>query len=188
MDPKTFELFLISCMRSAPDVDRALTNIGVSGEDAAKAGELVESHGFCEVTHKADLYRRFLGNPVSVTPDITTAPESAFYGSNVLHYQFSTWPEFDFTVREDKSGFAWGLSFERRPGASVPLLEVASSLRPWSFVTSEVNACFSDRNVEDAWNDWEDISYQIPEKVAGPPKHYLLQFDFKLLQNVMLFE
>jgi hypothetical protein len=184
LDRRLFQLYLLSRMRAEAAVVEALRRLQASSEDLGAAAAAAEEAGFEGPFHSASLYTQVLGAPAASAPDVAPVANPAFAGSLLHRYHLELWPELDFVVRETRDGQPWGVGFARPPGASAPPLSSLQDLAPWRFVEEEVAARLAGRKSEDAWSGWEDLSCLVPVTPGGPPRRYLLGFDFNLLQTI----
>jgi hypothetical protein len=183
MDERTFQLYLLSHMRSKECVRKALVELDASEEAMRQAYQTADQLGF-EATHAETLYTDALGSPTSSAVDLSIDPSSPFAGSLLLRFSLSAWPGFDFALRAHPTGYAWGRCFVRPLEVATPLLTAVGDLIPWRFVETEVANAFGPSKSEDAWAGWEDRSYLIPGSIGGPARRYLLRFDMALLQTI----
>jgi hypothetical protein len=182
-----FQLYLLSRMRASARVDDALRALGATRGDLSLSALSAQRMGFEEPGHSTDLYRAVLGEPHTVEPAHDIAADSPFVGSRILRFSLSSWSDFDFSVREHPSNYAWGVGFERAHAAVIPTLQSVVDLAPWGFVEAEVTARLGEPTRTDAWSDWEDLCYSSLD-AAGVMRRYLLQFDFNLLQNISVLD
>jgi hypothetical protein len=184
MKARTYELYLLSQMRAEDRVAAAVAALGASKVDFLDARREAEAAGFETTGHAARIYRDVLGSPVRIEPEPDPNLTGTFVGSVRLHFKLSSWPGFEFVVRETPAGQAWGMGFFRASGEHAPTIESMRDLAPWRFVASEVTGRWGPARVEDGWTGWENLSYTLPRRAGGPPARCLLGFDLDLLQTI----
>jgi hypothetical protein len=188
-DLETFQLYLLSGMRCRPLVERSLQALQASRADLAASGQRMAALGFDTPGHGVDLYRAVLGPPVAVGAPDHLGPTSPFHGSQELRFRLPLWPALDLVVNAHPAGYAWGRGFDRRRDRpQPPPLHSVADLQPWTFVIEEVTRRFGTPHREDAWSDYEDLRYSVPQAAGGAARAHLLRFDHRLLQGVTPWE
>jgi hypothetical protein len=189
MDIEAYELFLLSKLSDARSVDAALRTLKARPGAIAEAARQMESLGFGDAVHPADLYITTLGQPLSVTTLTDIPKTSRFVDSRLLRFHLPLWPDLDFRVKVDTAGHAWDMGFFRSPAnPAMPPLRDASDLRSWRFVSEDVTQIFGVPRREDAWTGWETLWYTISDGHGVRNRRYLLAFDLNLYQSILLVE
>ncbi|TKC99775.1 hypothetical protein [Polyangium fumosum] len=179
---REFELYLMSLMTGKEKVESVLASLGSSveamEEAAARAAKTV---GFFElIPRELPAYVRFIGPPLDTTIEPGIDDNSPFAGSVRHRFHLPTWPDFDFILRTDGDGSAWGPEFIRAAHAVPKAPARARELLPWTFIEREVRDRFGPYAREEAWEFNQIVTY-VEEGGATEIK---LTFDLALLQQV----
>jgi hypothetical protein len=184
LDQRGFQLYLLSRMSAKPLIAAALRTLGATEAESLDARGEALSLEFETPGHPAQLYRGVLGAPAAINRDLRIASTSPFAGSCALRFRLPLWPALDYVVHEHPTGYAWSPGFGRAGGFPTPALDSAADIHPFDLVIDEVTHRFGSPKTEDAWTNWELLTYRIPESPGGPLTELLLCFDFNLLQTI----
>lgn len=171
IDRSMFQLYLLSTMRAKAEVTQALSALGASSVELARANDGVRR--LLGSVPQADAFVRILGDPDRQTVKGT---------SRLLRFNLPVWPNLEFALDSSLDGYVERAEFVRGVGAVTPSLRGASDLRAWAYVSEEVSERFGKPRLEDGWSEYRDFLYQVPSPGARP-SIYRLCFDFNLLQT-----
>jgi hypothetical protein len=185
---RSFDLYLLSQMRSATATQGALKALDADAAEVEEAVALITAAGFADAVVFTQQYIDMLGAPYRDETNDEGHVEYRFGAARRLRFRRPPWPDFDFTVGADQNRCVFGVGLLRSGGAPIPTLDSVADLSPWRFVRSEIVARFGTPRMEDEWSGWEDLSFEIPDEPNGEPRRYLLRFDYDLFQDYVLYE